>query len=127
MGISFTTQLMGAAGAMAATIVLAGGRDEASSAKAVDFVERFTGLDFNDDRLSSDMSDPNLSIRLRGDVMLVAEQLSSPAVDAFVRGMNAIAAVCRRPDDAALAVQTCAVLLGARGTGGRRGARRANR
>ena len=127
MGISFTTQMMAAARAIAATIVLVGGRDDASIAKAVDFVERFTGLDFSADRLASDINDPNLSTRLRGDVMLVAESLSAAAVDALVRGMMALAEVCRRSDDAAAAVQTCAGLLGVRGASGRRGARRPQR
>ena len=112
MGVSFTTRLMAAARAAAASIVLAGGRDGSSVAGAIDFVEHFTGLDFSDRQFTDDLADPQLPTRLRGDIMLVAESLTPIAATQFVEGMSVLAKTCSYPDQAMAVAMTCCELLG---------------
>ena len=112
MGVSFTTQLMGAARSAAATIVLAGGRTALSIDRAVDFVERFSGLDFTSEQFVDDLIAPSLSIRLRGDLMLVAESLTAAGSADFVAGMSKLAETCDDANAAHAAVDRCRELLG---------------
>ena len=108
---------MAAARAAAAAIVLAGGRDDDSVAHAIEFVERFTGLDFSDRQFADDLADPQLPTRLRGDITLVAESLTPIAAAQFVEGMTVLAMTCSRPDHAMAVTMTCRELLGVSQTG----------
>jgi hypothetical protein len=103
---------MAAARSAAAAIVLAGGRDVDSVAKAIDFVERFTGLDLSERHFTDDLADPHLPTRLRGDMTLLAESLTPIAAAQFVEGMTSLVRTCSRPDDAMAVPLMCSELLG---------------
>jgi len=88
-----------------------GGSIDATERAAVNFIERFSGLDFESRNLISDVSDPRLPLRLRGDIILVAENLRDDGVAAFLTGMHELADSCKEPETAALVIEDCAELF----------------
>lgn len=112
IGSSFSTRLIAAARASGAAIVVAGGRTDVSVAAAAEFVTRYTAVRFEPRQLLDDMRDPRLDVRLRGDLMLVAEDLTSSASNELVRGMVDLARSCPDPERGLEVVDECELLLG---------------
>jgi hypothetical protein len=106
--------MIGAARSAAASIVGAGGRNGDTLTVAAEFVTRFTAVEFCKDQILDDVLDPRLHIRLRGDLILVAENLTMDAAVAFTHGMTALARSCPEPERALVVVDDCKVLLGIR-------------
>jgi hypothetical protein len=91
---------------------VAGGRTDDSLAAAAEFVTRFTAVQFEPRQLLDDTRDPRLAIRLRGDLMLVAEHLNPAATRALVRGMADLARSCPDQEMGLVVVDDCKLLLG---------------
>ena len=91
---------------------MSGGRTDDSLAAAAEFVTRFTAVRFEPRQLLDDTRDPLLDVRLRGDLMLVAEDLNPAASRELVRGMADLARSCPDPERGLRVVDDCKLLLG---------------
>ena len=76
-----------------ASVVAAGTVDDSVLESAVDAVETVTPLRYSKERLVADLSAPDLEIRMRGDLILLAEQLQPQGIDALLVQTRRIAAL----------------------------------
>ena len=76
-----------------ASVVAAGRVDDSVLEAAIDAVETVTPLRYPKERLVADVSAPDLEIRMRGDLILLAEQLQPQGVDTLLAQARRIAAL----------------------------------
>jgi hypothetical protein len=72
---AFSTRMFAGATSFIASVVAAGDVDGAVLEAATDAVETITPLRYTKERLSADLSAEDLAVRMRGDLILLAEQL----------------------------------------------------
>lgn len=89
---------------MIASVAAAGDPDDVLVEIATDAVETVTPLRYPKERLLEDMSAGDLDIRMRGDLILLAEQLQPQGVDALLGQAHRVASVKGVPTEAQLAV-----------------------
>lgn len=118
MGTSFSTRLIGGLRVAAAAIVTAGGRDQRMLIAAADFVSRYSGVEITSDQIIDDALDSGLAIRLRGDLMLLAENLTDDGARSLLAGLRELACECDAHAAALDIVARCAELLAAPPTRG---------
>lgn len=112
MGTSFSARLIGALRAAGAAIIVAGGRDQISLTAAADFVSRCAGVEITADQLLDDVLDVRLDIRLRGDLMLLAEDLTDDGARSILGAMTRLAQACDDVGAALAVVERCGELIG---------------
>lgn len=88
----------------------AGPRGPAIVDAAVEQVVRTCGRAFRDEDLLGDAIDPLLQVRLRGDLLLVAEDLTEEGRSFLIAGLRTLAATDPTPERTAI-VDTCEQLL----------------
>lgn len=74
-----------------ASVVAAGGSTEACKRAAIDAVETLTPLPYSRAQLDDDLGAPDLDNRLRGDLILLSEQLEPRGLDALLRHAASVA------------------------------------
>ena len=70
---AFSTRIFAGATSFIASVVAAGDVDDAVLEAATDAVETITPLRYTKERLSADLSAEDLAVRMRGDLILLAE------------------------------------------------------
>ncbi len=81
-------------------------------AAATEFVVRLSAVNITPSQLVDDIIDPNLATKLRGDVILLAESITSDAAEVLVVEMEALAQSCDDSSAANAIVDECRTLLG---------------
>lgn len=90
---AFSTRMFAGTTSLIASVVAAGSVDDPVLESAIDAVETVTPLRYSIDRLIADISDPHLEIRMRGDLILLAEQLQPQGIDALLAQARRVAAL----------------------------------
>lgn len=113
VGTSYRALLNTSVRAMAASVVAVSDEDPRIVGAALEFVRTLTALDYSHLHLRSDVSDPLLANRLRGDLTLLATTLAPRAADDLVAQLGRVASASgsanTRP---ATVVKTCGRYLG---------------
>jgi hypothetical protein len=78
---AFSTRLFSGVRSLMASVVSVGPTGEELHAQAVEAVRAFSSLPYSRERLVEDLATPDLPSRLRGDLILLAEQLEPRAAD----------------------------------------------
>ncbi|HET6715012.1 MAG TPA: hypothetical protein VFI59_15070 [Actinomycetota bacterium] len=101
---AFSTRMFAGATSFIACVVAAGDVDEAVLEAATDAVETITPIRYTKERLLADLSAEDLAVRMRGDLILLAEQLQPQGVDALVAQARRIARLGGGPSRAQLEI-----------------------
>jgi hypothetical protein len=101
---AFSTRIFAGATSFIASVVAAGDVDDAVLEAATDAVETITPLRYTKERLSADLSAEDLAVRMRGDLILLAEQLQPQGADALVAQARRIAGLGGGPSRAQLEI-----------------------
>lgn len=101
---AFSTRLFGGARSLIASVVAAGRPTEEVYDAAIDAVETVTPLRYSPAQLDEDLGAPDLANRLRGDLILLAEQLRPHGAEALLRQAVRIASIGGGPTPAQRAV-----------------------
>ncbi len=81
---AFSTRLFSGVRSLMASVVSAGPAGESLHEPAVEAVRTFSSLPYSRGRLQEDLAVPDLESRLRGDLILLAEQLDARAADVLL-------------------------------------------
>jgi hypothetical protein len=99
-----------------ASVVAAGPASDDVREAAIDAVETLTPLPYPRDRLDEDVTAPDLPVRLRGDLILLAEQLMPHGCEALLTQATRVAGLGEGPTDEQRAVlESAASYLGCPG------------
>ena len=90
---AFSTRLFSGVRSLMASIVSAGPSGEGLHDPAVEAVRTFSSLPYSRDRLKEDLAAPDLRARLRGDLILLAEQLDAQAADVLLARASQLASL----------------------------------
>lgn len=101
---AFSTRMFAGATSFIASVVGAGDVDDAVLEAATDAVETITPLRYTKERLAADLSAEDLAVRMRGDLILLAEQLQPQGVDALLAQARRIARLGGGPSPAQLEI-----------------------
>jgi len=101
---AFSTRMFAGATSYVASVAAAGRVDDAVIEAATDAVETITPLRYPRERLLADLSADDLEVRMRGDLILLTEQLQPQGAEALVAQARRIAELGGGPTDAQLAV-----------------------
>lgn len=94
---AFSTRLIAGTHVLMASVVAGGPADDEVLGAAIDAAETLTPVPYARDLLDEDMADPQLPIRLRGDLILLAEQLKPHGCEALLTHATRIASMRGRP------------------------------
>ena len=92
--------------------MLAGGLTDEALASSVEFLATFSFGDVDAAVLLNEMADSWLQVRLRGDLILLAETITEDAAMSLLAAMTALARSCPDANSAMLVVEECRSLLG---------------
>jgi hypothetical protein len=95
----FGTRLFRGTRSLIASVLVAGEIDEATRAAAIDAVEVFTPLPYRPEMLDEDLAARDLDVQLRGDLILLAEQLKPHGCEALLTHASRIASIGAGPTD----------------------------
>ncbi len=90
---AFSTRLFSGVRSLMASIVSAGPSGEGLHESAVEAVRTFSSLPYSCDRLKEDLAAPGLPTRLRGDLILLAEQLDAKAAEVLLARASHLASL----------------------------------
>jgi hypothetical protein len=100
---AFSTRIFCGARSLVASIIAAGadgpGLSEELVETAIDAVETVAPLQYARRQLMEDLADPTLATRLRGDLILLAEQLQPQGTEALLRQARRVAIASGGPTD----------------------------
>ena len=105
-------QLIAAARSATGAILLAGGTNDDALAAGVDLVSTFTTHEIDAGVLLGDIADSWLPMRLRGDLILLAETISEQGAASLITALTALAETCPDRHEAFVVVDGCKELLG---------------
>ena len=90
---AFSTRLIAGTRSLIASVVSAGPRERAVIDAAIDAVETLTPVPYPRERLDEDVAAPDLAVRLRGDLILLAEQLRPHGCEAILSRASLLASM----------------------------------
>jgi hypothetical protein len=101
---AFSTRIFCGARSLIASVLVAGADGNEPPAEglieiAIDAVETVAPLRYSRGQLMEDLADPTLATRLRGDLILLAEQLRPQGVEALLRQARRVAMASGGPTD----------------------------
>jgi hypothetical protein len=96
---AFSTQMFSGTTSLIACVVAAGAVDDHVIETAIDAVETVAPLRYPRERLLSDVASPELEVRMRGDLILLAERLQPHGVEALLAQARRVAAAGGATED----------------------------